>query len=442
MRSGTLGYSRKIFLGASQQWLFKTNDPVLVEKTLFSELQGHTAGHLESLIRAVQALKTAEACMELQQQLAVLLFQIEEIEHAATQKLRAGYDIDVRAEQFAAGRAARQLRTIGDALAWMVTGGDRRAITALSQNDGPGRIFGKGQRGLAAELRAVNAFWGQGHFALLHDVTNCLRIDDITVCNRLHRLDVPDNHVCPKDEFGLTEVKANRHAKKSPEQRQRHEAALAAINQAADIQTVNGLRKQFRWTGGYENHDQALARVLEAAMLDGVAGEVIEDGWVISAVRFVDWPKGTSAIDIIGSWEARRARLLGQAGMTGAPAHRLQTGDAAGRMLRCVPYALFPMAPKTTAFLTSDWLIFDSTLSIPYLESKLRAAGMEVERQDPDGLSLLASVEGHAIQIHRASVEHALAELVQIDVLARALASWAAEPGFIGDGELILDIRQ
>ena len=429
-------------MGASQQWLFKTNDAALVEKTLFHELQNYTAAHLESLIRAVQGLKTAEACMELQQELAVRLFQVEEIEHAATQKLKAGYDINIRAEQFASGRAARQLRTIGDALAWMVTGGDRRAITALSQNDGPGRIFGKGQKGLDAELRAVNAFWGQGHFALLHDVTNCLRIDDLTVCNRLHRQDLPADHICPEDEFGLTEVKANRHAKQSLEQRQRHEAALAAINQAADIKTMSGLRKQFRWAGGYENHDQAIARTLEAAMSDGVAGEVIEDGWVISAVRFVDWPKGTSAVDIIGGWEAERARLLGEAGMTRVPTHRLQTGDAAGRMLRCVPYALFPMAPKTTAFLTSDWLIFDSTLSIPYLESKLRAAGMQVERQHPDGLSLLASVGGHAIQIHRGSVEHALAELVKIDVLASALATWAAEPGFVGDGELILDIRR
>ena len=429
-------------MGASQQWLFKTNeDPALVEKTLFHELQLHTAYHLEELIGSVRALKTAEDCMSLQNELAVRLFQIEEIEHSATQRLRRAYDVDVRAEQFAAGRASRQLRTIGDSLAWMVTGGDRRAITALSQNDGPGRIFGKGETGLEAELRAVNAFWGQGHFSLLHDVTNCLRIDDITVCHRLHRHDLRADHACPEDEFGLTEVKANRRARQSRAQRERHEAALAAINHSADVRTAGGLRKQFRWTGGYQNHDEALARVLDGAMADGVAGEIIEDGWVVTAVRFVDWPKDTSALDIIGRWEALRDNLLRNARMHDLPTYRLQTGDAAGRMLRCVPYALFPMAPRTTAWLTSDWLVFDSTLSIPYLESRLQAAGMTVERQHPGGLVLLASVNGHAIQLHRASVEHALAELVKIDVLASALSAWAREPGFVGDGELILDVR-
>jgi hypothetical protein len=429
-------------MGAFQQWLFKVvEDPVLVDKTLFHEIQHHTLSHLEDLVPAVRGLKTAEDAFKLQEQLLGLLYQVEEIEYLATAKVRAGYDLDTRAEQFAAGRGSRQLRTIGDSLAWMVTNGDRRAIAALSQNDGPGRIYGKGPKGLEAEYETVNAFWRQGHFALLHDITNCLRIDDMTICNRIHREGVSDDHLCPEEDFGLHEVKANRRAKRSPEQLRRHEAAMAAINDSADIQTKTGPRKQFRWSGGYENHEDALVRVLDGAMVEGVAGEQIEDGWVITAVRFIDWKPGVSAAEIIGSWEARRAELLQKAGMTTTATHRIHTGDIAGRLLKCIPYALFSMEPRTAAFLTGDWLMFDSTLSIDYLETRLKGAGMEVTRLNPEGTVMQATVGNHSISVNKGSLEHVLGELVKIDVWAKAMAAWAAEPGFVGDGELILSLR-
>ncbi len=429
-------------MGAIQQWLFKTSEePAVVEKTLFHEIQQFTIQHLERLVPRVRDVKSAEDCFRLQEELLGLIYQVEEIELEASRKLRGGYDLSIRAEQWAAGRGARQLRTIGDAMAWMVTGGDRRAIAALSQNDGPARIYGKGEKGLRAEFQTVNAFWQQGHFALLHDLTNCLRIDDLTVCNRLHRQGVPDDHPCPPDEFSLVEIKSNHRARPSQNQKARHEAAAAAINEGADIHTTDGIRKQFRWSGGYENHEEALGRVLDNAMADGVAGEQIEEGWVVTAVRFVDWKPGTAAKDIIGTWERKRAELLDKANMRATPVHRLQTGDSAGRILKCIPFSLYPMEPRAVAFLTGDWLMFDSTLSIEYFESRLNAAGMKTERLSSDGAVLSASVGNHAIQLHRASVEHALAELVKIDVLARALRDWAAEPGFVGDGELILAVR-
>ena len=77
-------------------------------------------------------------------------------------------------------RAARQFRCVGDALAWRVFGFERRNIIALCQNDPPGVSAGKA--GAPAELDAVEQAYRQdGQFAILHDMTNCLRIGDLTI---------------------------------------------------------------------------------------------------------------------------------------------------------------------------------------------------------------------------------------------------------------------
>lgn len=77
-------------------------------------------------------------------------------------------------------RVVRQYRCVGDALAWRVFRFRRRPIIALCQNEPPGVMSGKA--GLAAELdRVEQAFREDGQFAILHDLTNCLRIGDVTV---------------------------------------------------------------------------------------------------------------------------------------------------------------------------------------------------------------------------------------------------------------------
>jgi hypothetical protein len=76
-------------------------------------------------------------------------------------------------------RVGRQLRCVGDALAWRVFGFERRHILALCRNQLPGVMAGKA--GLAAERERVAQAYEAGRFAILHDLTNCLRIGDVTV---------------------------------------------------------------------------------------------------------------------------------------------------------------------------------------------------------------------------------------------------------------------
>ena len=435
-------------MAAWQQWLFKTKEGAeLVERALFHEIQHYTAQYLEALAHQVRELKTAEDCFILQKELLGILFRVEQIEDGCTKLLRTGSaDLDIRAKQFAAGRGARQLRTVGDALAWMVLGGNRRAVIALLQNEQPGRIHGKGERGLQAEMNVVNACWHRdGHFALLHDSTNILRIDDGTVCNRLHRTDVKQGHDgCPEADYGLFEVKANRRAKPSPEQKQRHQAALAAINEGADIKTKAGFRRQFQWQDGYDSHQDQLSQVLDRAMSDGHGAAQLEEGWVISAVRFVSTDAAASGKpieDIVDPWQEMQDQLVAKAGFADRPQLKVHSGDAAGRLLKCLPYALFPMSERAYAFLTSDWLVMSSVLSLDYLEARLQAVGVKTERIDDSKGTIRLSSGDHAITTSRSSIEDILLEGITIDTWAKAMAAWAAEPGFEGQGELVLDLR-
>ncbi len=82
-------------------------------------------------------------------------------------------------EAYVYERLARQLRTVGDGFAWRCFGYNRQVIQTLSRNDFAGPMYGK--VGLPYELGTIQHLWeSDGHFALHHDLTNCLRIADLT----------------------------------------------------------------------------------------------------------------------------------------------------------------------------------------------------------------------------------------------------------------------
>jgi len=62
-------------------------------------------------------------------------------------------------ESYVYERIARQLRSVGDGLAWRAFGYDRRMILALSRNESPGMMYGTD--GLPYELGRGNCGWRQ-----------------------------------------------------------------------------------------------------------------------------------------------------------------------------------------------------------------------------------------------------------------------------------------
>jgi hypothetical protein len=214
--------------------------------------------------------------------------------------------------------------------------------------------------------------------------------------------------------------------------------ALRAINEGGPIFGESGEMRQFRPRVNYANHGEQLREILDEALEQGVAGKVIETGWVVSAVRFPGWPKGTDIGQVIHAWIERRDSLLDEAGLRGVPAYRLKTTDVVGRLAKCPPYSLYGLSPRLAAFLTCDWLIVESQLSVPWLVDQLRDAGAMVVNQGGDPAVLQASKGDHSITITRSNTEHVLLEMVETAVYAKAISDWLDEPGFQGLGELVL----
>ena len=97
---------------------------------------------------------------------------------------------------------------------------------AVSSNASPGPMAGKS--GLPHELGAAVELRNRGNFGLLHDLTNCLRIGDITEFKQ-------DGSKL------LYEIKSSPTAKTGP-QRRRMEAAVQAVMTGGDLPGRPGQR--------------------------------------------------------------------------------------------------------------------------------------------------------------------------------------------------------
>jgi hypothetical protein len=174
-------------------------DPETLERVALHPLQRANVEKIEELIDRLDACACPEDQYELQRHIFASVYGIEErraacsrvakrLRHkeslpADTPDLPGGGDPTDPAtwqlEILVCERLARQVRCVADGLAWKAYGYDRRFITALARNARSGPLNNK--EGLRYELGRVEDLWQKmGHFGLLHDLTNCLRIADIS----------------------------------------------------------------------------------------------------------------------------------------------------------------------------------------------------------------------------------------------------------------------
>jgi hypothetical protein len=238
-----------------------------------------------------------------------------------------------RLEDLTRERVVRQLRSVGDGLAWRVTGFDRCFILALSRNAQAGPMAGKA--GLPFELGAVIELWEQrGHFALLHDLTSCLRIGDITeFTTDGRRL--------------LHEVKA--HGKGTAPQLQRMETAVRAVNEGGPLPGSTERLLQVETPLATDLH--LLKVALDLADTRGVVGVKAPGGRALVAGNARTLARSGSNPDAaLADWNSSRQRALRRAGIDSHNHHlSMRTGDWAARNPAAVPYAVYPLAQPSAA---------------------------------------------------------------------------------------------
>lgn len=334
-------------------------------------------------------------------------------------------------ERDVCARLARQLRSVGDALAWRVFGFHRPFILALSRNDQSGLMYGA--EGLRAERERVERAWSEdGVFALLHDLTNCLRIGDVTVFN-------------DAEPPQTLEIKTNPNKVKG--------AQVRRINQARAAVLDGGPLSGDDASEVLHELDLPLCTYLD--LLRTATEQAAAEGLYVTAVP------GSRALAVLDQYGCARQSLprdqfderldeafgvaLRNAGIgehRENNIHATSLGRTADDPLR-VPWANYPLHPVICARLIGDYPMMTVETSGPVLAQLLRVAGldarwvrpprhqdlkpgevvMEIDRQEhlrtvllPGGLTATPSKR---LQMRRSELDRYLIELLD-------LGSWVA----------------
>jgi hypothetical protein len=316
-----------------------------------------------------------------------------------------------RLEELTFERVVRQLRSVGDALAWRVTGFDRRFVLVLSRNESAGPMAGK--KGLESELGVIEELWNDsGHFALLHDLTSCLRIGDVT-------------EFFPNGYRLIREVKASA-GRAEPKQTARMEAARDAINAGAPLPGCD--QRLVQLDIDLETHLAQLGDAVSMAADRGSSLMKIPGGRALTAQnlfamatseRFVDRAEWIPLLD------RQRATVLRRAGIADAPHHlNMRTIDWAARSPVAVPFGVYPMEARLCADIICDFAIVEIIMSPDAILERSRKLGFDgdlllprrhgdLDRSQP----MFRLRRGNrALVVHAAMSGALLAELIDLDV--------------------------
>jgi hypothetical protein len=400
---------------------------------------------LAGLIQQLRECENVEAGYAFQQDLLAQLLKVEEDRagfRRAADRARKGKGPQAGAPEPQSGRdpadpgtwlferdlcerLARQLRTVGDALAWRVFQFDRKFILALSRNDAAGPMYGKA--GLAAELDRVNRAWKEdGAFALLHDLTNCLRIGDLTIW---------EGEAEPR----TVEIKTNPN-RMDRRQLERINAAYAAILRGGPLPGKQPAAALYDIDLPLRTHLDLLRTTADRALADGIAATEVPGSRALTVMdQTACARRGLTGEQFIEQAGAATQAALRRAGIGANRQNNVHATslDYTARDPNRVPWASYPLHPALCARLIGDYTVFTVETSGPILARLLQAAGldarwvrppglgdlqpgdvvMEIHRSDPLRAAILPGgirmVPGQVLQLCRAELDRYLIELVQ-----------------------------
>lgn len=403
-------------------------------KVMLHPAQRETAADIAELIGGLRKIQQLSQLYEFQSYLFGLVYKVEERRSQCARTLALlekrgrlpkdtptpppyGDPTDVASwelEVYVYARMARQLRSVGDGLAWLCFGYDRRIILTLSRNDSAGPMYPK--KGLPYERGRIEELWKQhGQFALHHDLTNCLRIADLSEFK-------PDSRVV------LQEIKAPG-TKQKRKQKERAQAAVDAIMSGGQLPGDRDARLVTLTEPYVTNLDQ-LGVLIELAKQHGCRGMELTQGRALVASSLAKgverWGQDFTVADRV--LEAARARAIKRAGIDTALHHiKGYSSDTASRSPIAAPWSIYPFDPIDCAAIICDLLIFETTVSAGALVESMERAGLTGEVLLPHEHGKLGG-DMDVVRAHkgdRTLIWHAyglnllLYELAEPDTLAR-----------------------
>jgi len=269
-----------------------------------------------------------------------------------------------RIEDLVCDRICRQFRAVGDALAWRATGNDRLYILALSNNPSPGPVTSK--EGLDFELGAAVEMRRQGRFGLLHDLTNCLRIADLT---EFHA----DGGKL------LYEIKKNRNAKRGPQLR-RMSAAVEAVMNGGELPGIPG-SAFVRPAVTCRTHVRSFQAAIREAQQNVIAGRALPGRRALVVLSSPALARAGSGAPSLADWTDRRIAAIQLAGIATAT-HHISLNSAVRNhdfVPSVIPFALYPLSPGESALLICDYIVFEVVIDPDVLVRALARHGVTTD---------------------------------------------------------------
>ena len=311
-------------------------------------------------------------------------------------------------------RVIRQFRSIGDALAWRLFNFDRRFIDVLAANRPAGPMVHK--KGLDYELGRVVDLWEhKKHFGLLHDLTTCLRIADISEFTG--------------DGVLFHEVKKNP-KRQDPAQLRRMQAAIDTLEGKTPLRGEQGEATLFRSNCQFKSHLRRLERIVQLARERGCVAVPIESQYVVVATSLRSPAFPADGEEAIRLYQAARDAAINRAGFNRANRQfRAFSADVTARSPIGAPLGIYPLPTEDCADLISDYLIIEIVTIDEVLLRAFRGVGFEGEVVLPpnkpeislDDKVFLIGRGSRSIGIHGRATNQLLMEMVDIPRYAAAL---------------------
>jgi hypothetical protein len=260
-------------------------------------------------------------------------------------------------------RIWRQLKSIGDALAWRAFGYDRRVIVALSRNQSPGPMYPK--RGLEKELAVIETAWRErGEFVLHHDLTSALRVGDLSIFQK-------DGTVL------LDEVKLNQRRRIKKQDRLLFDTSTVLAEGGTLPSGFTPLLSKI----SYRTNLKALREILDLAhQRTGIQGAVASPGRAVIAASLYTAPEHYPAEAFNDRLGTELARYRSKIGIRSADHHLTFTSlDQVARQPARPPWAIYPLAPEVAASLIADAMFFIVCMSPDAIIAALARAGVEAQ---------------------------------------------------------------
>jgi len=253
--------------------------------------------------------------------------------------------------------------TIGDGLAWRCLDYDRAMITILGR--GQRVAWLSGDEGWAAELEHLRAEYEAGNFALLNDMTTCIRNGDITARR-------PEG-------INVYEVKAGELRDDTPQMR-RLQQAVDFIN-TGEVNVDGEPGGYIRCRRRYRTHLAQLSALLRKAEAQGTATAKVSP---VQFVIAVDFRKGEAAAKLSSYEDALAASGWSLDDIV------LSTSTTIRRMRErhhsfpsLAPLSLYPLEAEQVCDLLHGSLNISGMINVSLLARSLGDHGIEAEPVAP-----------------------------------------------------------